>query len=258
MGRALIAALLALAGAAQAQTFTMSNGSVADMDRIDILKDSATGETFFALHVVPRFNPEPFGPVPPADAIRWHGEMCEMLVPAISDDIASNGVERLRVRWQWTPEDQPGDGITIIRFHENEFDVADCVARDPFGPRSVPPSTLGERWLGTETATDRTIDGLGYRVLYRLPESIATYDEDRLERVSLELCVSHVADEIARREELYEGLDYAWASVTFEERPTATDSFRRSFTYSLDTDGACRGGLSPLLAGAIRSQMGLD
>ena len=247
-----------LPAAAFAQTvFTVSDGVSAELDRLQWVEYHGTGEIRWHLFLRPNGDPEPFGPRPPADMIRYHMQICEIVLPQIAGETAQRGIEAMDVRWDWTPVAQEGP-ITVSRLHQNAFDISggDCAPVEPFGsgaPR--PPAGIEPIWLRSESLGSPSLPGMGLRITYALPRALDAYDDALLNAAAEELCVSEASFEIARREGLYENLDYEWATISFEEE-TATDMREsRSFTWPLQGETDCTAFLDAGRIEEIRAAM---
>ncbi|WP_316014837.1 hypothetical protein [Roseobacter sp. HKCCA0434] len=252
---------LALAAApcagAFAQTFTISGGLTADLEEIVWIENLEGGGTHAELRVTPNFDPEPFGPRPPADVVEPQQELCEIVWPQIAGEAGGMGITRLDVRWGWTPEQQDGP-FTISRSHTNRFDVSDgtCQALEPRDRTLVTPRSGPEvRWLRSSAAQDRQLDGIGLNVFYRLPEPLSAYSDDQLDAMAQELCVTEATDIVARRHAGYDSIRYEWAAIAFEEQlaPNSTES--RRFVWFLNEQYACEASLSESEIEEIRAAM---
>ncbi len=222
-------------------------GQSAELTGFTLEREAATGVGTLILGLVPLYNPEPYGPVPPADVGRTHRAICNHYAALNADVMVQNDASNFAVRWDWTPETQEDLGFTVSRFHRNDYTIMDdgtCSAIWTVTPdRPNLPSGGAPILLHAQTVVDRRMDGLGLEMTYDWGTSLDAVSDTKLDRASQELCVSVVADEMLRREDNYSELHYDFLSVAFEERTGPNDTNRRVFTRARDGD-SCIGNLT--------------
>lgn len=246
--------LLAAPVAVSAQTINIAPGMSADIHGFTLERDTATGVGTLILGLRPNYDPEPYGPVPPADVAQVHEAICNHYAALNADVMAQNDASRFAVRWDWTPVEQPDNGITVSRFHRNDFTVSGDGCRliwtvSPEFPTLLSGAT--PRLIGARSVEDRRLDGLGLEMTYDWGSPLDDADEAALDRAALELCLTVVEDEMLRRQDNYRNLDYDFLSVAFQERGADGVINRRVFTKALD-GGACINDLPDAEVAAIR------
>ena len=220
-------------------------GQSAEIAGFTLERETATGVGTFILNLVPLYNPEPYGPVPPADVGRTHRAICDHFAALNASVMAQNDARNFAVRWEWTPDPAEDLGFTVTRFHRNDYTIKDdgtCRAIWNVTPESPElPSGGNPILLHAQTVEDRRMDGLGLEMTYVWGAALDETSDAELDRASLELCVGVVADEMLRREENYSELRYDFLTVAFEERTGPNNTNRRVFTRARDGD-SCVGG----------------
>ena len=182
--------------------------------------DWGDGRPYAEVRLALDANPEPFGPRPPQDMIPFHKAFCEQVQASLADGMAENGIEHINTRWDFAV-DAPEDSFVTSRFHDNLFRVSaegDCLAVNTHGAQAPEVGGgLAPVWLRSESVARPGMDGMGVVQTYGL-DALDEAQAD-VRRAAAETLCGAAWQELRRREENYETLDYAWLGVTFEHRP---------------------------------------
>lgn len=254
-------ALLTLSGSlpAIAEDIELGNGSSVTINEYLVETDGAGSKTLI-VRAVPNFDPEPFGQVPSDNYARLVQPLCRNLVSNSAADLEEEGIGAVRVRWDFTPtkqeEDTP-DNITVTRFHEMVFDIAEnapCIPKplgvglDNLSPELSSDFAATLRWAESGPTPGEL------SLTYAVESGLAESSIDGLDRAAVELCILHADLLLEARSRYYTQLDSRTVAITFEQdEQKAGFELLRRITFPI-RNGKCATGLSDMLTEVIRNR----
>jgi hypothetical protein len=247
-----------LALAQEPEIIELGNGTSLTINEYLIETDD-TGYKTLVIKTSPNFNPEPFGEMPSDDFARLMQPLCGNLVDNSADTLEQEGISAVRLRWDFTPErsaDMP-DNMTLSRFHEWVFDIADnapCVPKplgvglDNLTPDLSTDISPTLRWAEAGLTPGEL------SLTYAVETGLEDISASELDRAAIELCILHADTLLETRAQYYEQLYSRSVAITFEqddEKPGF--KLMRRVTFGVQK-GRCATGLSDMLTEAIRSK----
>lgn len=243
---------------ALAEEVSLGNGTTVTINEY-LIETDGNGKKTLIVKAVPNFDPEPYGQVPSDDYARMVQPLCGNLVANSKAQLDEEGISAVRVRWDFTPSVRPEDtpeNVTITRFHEMVFDIADnapCIPK----PLGVGLDNLAPALSADIKATLRWAEAgktPGELALtYAVDSGLAALPLAELDRAALELCILHADLLLDARARYYAQLASRTVAITFvegEEKPGF--ELLRRVTFPV-RDGRCDTGLSDTLTEAIRN-----
>ncbi|WP_417307615.1 hypothetical protein [Devosia sp.] len=255
-GCLVLAAFAALmTGTAMAQeTVPMGNGTTVTINEYLIETPNDGGPKTLIVKGVPNFDPEPYGQVPADNYARYARQLCQNLVNNSWAQLQEEGVATVRVRYDFTPTkpaNEPPEGVTVTRFHEMRYALADDRTCDPmpYGVREVAPaipSDVGAVLKYVEYGPDPR----ELKLTYRLGDS--SQPADKLERAAIELCIVHADPILADRAKYYTQLEPDYVTIAFVSGTVQNEREDR-IRFPIQGD-RCVSGLSDMLVEGIRGE----
>ena len=260
-GCLVLAAFAALTtGTAMAQeTVPMGNGTDVTITEYLIETPNDGGAKTLIVKGVPNFDPEPYGQVPADNYARFARQLCQNLVNNSWDQLRDQDVGMVRVRYDFTPTrpaDAPPEGVTVSRFHEMRYALADDKSCDPmpYGVADLAPKIPSD--IGAVAKYIEYGPGPRELTLTYAVDKLAELPVDRIDRAAIELCIVHADPVLADRARYYQQLVPDQVVIAFVDSELATrgHELEHRVRFAANQDG-CVSGLSDMLADGIRSEV---
>lgn len=256
-----LALLLSSASTALAQDESIILGNGTSLTITDyLIETDPDGYKTVVVRAVPNFDPEPFGEVPSDHYARMVQPLCGNLVANSAEALQEQDISAVRVRWDFTPSRRDDDvpaNMTLTRFHEMVFDIADGAPCTP-KPLGVGLDNLAPDLSAAIKATLRWAEpGLTpgqLSLTYAVDAGLADISTPDLDRAAIELCILHADILLEARARYYSQLYSRTVAITFEQEEDQSGfELLRRVTFPVQ-DGKCGTGLSQMLTEAIRDR----
>lgn len=249
----------ATAALAQDDNIILGNGTSVTINEY-LIETDPDGRKTVVVRAEPNFDPEPYGEVPSDDYARIVQPLCGNLVVTSAQALQEQDISAVRIRWDFTPskrdEDMP-DNMTLTRFHEMVFDIADNAACTPkplgVGLDNLSPDLSTEIEPTLRWAEPGLTPG-ELSLTYAVDANLAEIPASELDRAAIELCILHADILLETRARYYSQLYSRTVAITFEqdEVKPGVELLRRAIFPV--RDGQCQTGLNEIQTEAIRER----